>query len=458
MPDHQPASGLLADLYELTMAAGYFETGFEARATFELFVRKLPPQRNFLVAAGLDQAIEFLEGVRFSAEEIAYLRTTSRVCAHPRLSFFDYLAAFRFSGDVAAMPEGTVYFPGEPLLRVTAPIAEAQIVETALLATVSFQTMIASKAARIVEAASGRPVIEFGARRAHGVEAGIFAARAGFIGGCLGTSNVKAGYALRHTRPMARRHTRGSWRTIPKQEAFAHFLDIFPQTFRVAARHLRRSQSSAKGDRAWAASRAACGSIAATSLPIACGCASGSMRRAGATSRFSFPAIWMNSASRRCSRRGARVDTFGVGTSLTTSLDAPSLSVLYKLVEVERNGQVRSAAKFSDAKVTYPGCKQVYRASDSQGHYAGDVIALENEPPPDGEPLLVPVMRAGLRLAPVAAYLSKPRNAAASKSSGCLPCSGRCLPAATDYPVRHSTRLEQLLEQVRERVAPVTPV
>ncbi len=178
MPNDLPAtSGLLADLYELTMAAGYIETGFDARATFEIFVRDLPAPRNFLVAAGLQQALEFLETVRFESEQIAYLR------AHPAFrhigsAFFDYLAKFRFSGDVLAMAEGTVCFADEPLLRVTAPIAEAQIVETALLAIVSFQTMVASKAARIMEAAQGRPVVEFGARRSHGVESGVLAARA----------------------------------------------------------------------------------------------------------------------------------------------------------------------------------------------------------------------------------------------------------------------------------------
>ena len=152
MPTDKAVSGLLADLYELTMAAGYLETHFEGRATFELFVRSMPQQRNFLVAAGLEQALEFLENVRFGPAEIDYLRRhPAFACISP--SFFDYLAAFRFSGDVLAMPEGTVCFPGEPLLRVTAPIAEAQIVETALLATISFQTMVASKAARVVEAA-----------------------------------------------------------------------------------------------------------------------------------------------------------------------------------------------------------------------------------------------------------------------------------------------------------------
>src|SRR5579863_10609576 len=173
-------SGLLTDLYELTMAAGYLQTRFEARATFELFVRRLPPRRNFLVAAGLEQALDFLERVRFGGDEIAYLQRHSAF-AGIGSAFFDYLAAFRYSGDVLAIPEGTLCFPEEPLLRVSAPIAEAQIVETALLATISFQTMIASKAARIAKAAAGRPIVEFGTRRAHGIESGVLAARAAYI-------------------------------------------------------------------------------------------------------------------------------------------------------------------------------------------------------------------------------------------------------------------------------------
>src|ERR1700683_4162720 len=188
-------SGLLTDLYELTMAAGYLQTRFDARATFELFVRHLPPHRNYLVAAGLEPALQFLEKVRFTSEEIDYLRR------HPtfrniRDDFFDYLHHFRFTGDVWAMPEGTLAFAGEPLLPVTAPIIEVQIMETYLLATLSFQTMIASKAARVVTAAQGRQVVEFGARRAHGAEASLLAARAAAIGRCQGTSNVLAGQGL----------------------------------------------------------------------------------------------------------------------------------------------------------------------------------------------------------------------------------------------------------------------
>jgi nicotinate phosphoribosyltransferase len=441
-------SGLLADLYELTMAAGYLETHFEARATFELLVRSLPPTRNFLVAAGLEQALEFLETVRFSAEDIAYLRKHP---AFARISakFFDYLAAFRFSGDVWALPEGTVCFPGEPLLRITAPIAEAQIMETALLATISFQTMIASKAARLAKAAAGRPVVEFGARRAHGIESGVLAARAAYIGGCMGTSNVRAGELFGIPTYGTQAH---SWIMAHdrEEEAFAQFMDIFPRhsvllldTYDVRAalekviaigrkpRGVRLDSGDLAADSIWVRQKldeAGWGDVEIF--------ASGDLDE----ERISF-----------LLEAGARVDTFGVGTSLSTSSDAPSLGALYKLVEVERGGEVRKAAKFSAAKVTYPGRKQVYRETDPRGDYAGDVIALEDERV-TGEPLLLPVMRAGKRVR-AASPLAELQNRCQSQIEH-LPAAIRALTVSDRaYSVRYSTRLEALLADVRERIA-----
>ena len=185
-------SALATDLYELTMAAGYWRAGLLEPATFELFIRRLPPRRSYLIAAGLDDALEYLEGLRFSDSERAWLGDLPQFAHIPREFFDDYLRTFTFTGRVWAIPEGTPVFAGEPLLRVTAPLPAAQIVETALLAIVGFQTNVAAKAARIVDAAQGRPVIEFGARRAHGLGASLAAARAAFIGGCAGTSYVEA--------------------------------------------------------------------------------------------------------------------------------------------------------------------------------------------------------------------------------------------------------------------------
>src|SRR6266404_7246940 len=360
-------SGLLTDLYELTMAAGYLETNFDARVSFELFVRSLPQRRNYLVAAGLDQALDFLENVQFSEEEIAYLRKQP-VFAPTSSDFFKYLAQFRFSGDVWAMPEGTVVFPGEPILRVTAPIVEAQIVETFLLATINFQTMIASKAARITQAADGRPVIEFGTRRAHGIESGVLAARAAIIGGCQGTSNVAAGHQFGIPVYGTQAH---SWIMAyeDEAEAFQRFLDIFPDhavllvdTYDVRAavekiisagrkpRGVRLDSGDLAGDSAWARAR-----LDQAGWKDVIVFASGDLDE---DRIFSLLA------------EGARIDNFGVGTALVTSNDSPTLGVIYKLVEIEIGGEVRSAAKFSVAKVTYPGRKQVYRFSDQDGKYA----------------------------------------------------------------------------------------
>ena len=439
-------SGLLADLYELTMAAGYLKTRFEARATFELFVRSLPARRNFLVSAGLEQAIEFLETVRFGAEDIAYLRR------HPAFAgisgnFFDFLAGFHFSGDVWGLPEGTICFPGEPLLRITAPIAEGQIMETALLATISFQTMIASKAARVAKAAAGRPIVEFGTRRAHGIESGVLAARAAYIGGCLGTSNVRAGQLFGIPTYGTQAH---SWIMAhdKEEEAFAQFMDLFPQhsvllldTYNV---HAALEKIIAMGRKPRGV-RLDSGDLAADSNWV---------RQRLDETGWGDVEIFMSGDldEERISSlldAGARVDTFGVGTSLSTSSDAPSLGVLYKLAEVERGGEVLEAAKFTATKVTYPGRKQVYRQTDSAGNYAGDVIALETESMP-GEPLLIPMMRGGKRVSPAVPLKESQQRCQAQAER--LPAALRALAVAEPpYPVRHSARLEALLEEVRER-------
>ncbi len=444
------SSGLLADLYELTMAAGYIETRFDARATFELFVRSLPPRRDYLVAAGLEQALDFLERVRFSTDEIAYLRQLP-VFRHIGPRFFDYLATFRFTGDVWALPEGTVFFPGEPLLRITAPIADAQIVETYLLATLNFQTMIASKAARVVTAARSRPVIEFGTRRAHGMESGVLAARAAYIGGCRGTSNVEAG--RRFSIPVYGTQAH-SWIMAheDEEEAFAKFLDIYPDhavllvdtyDVRAAVEKIIALGRKPRGVRLDS------GDLAADSLWVRrrldqAGWKEVEIFASGDLDEDRIEALLGS---------GARIDAFGVGTALATSADAPALSVIYKLVEVERGGAVRSAAKFSEAKVTYPGRKQVFRFAGKDGEYIHDVIALGDEKLA-GAPLLVPVIRQGKRL-PGDAAARETLDAARNR---CLADLERLPEKLVDgrgeasYPVRHSEKLEELLGEVRQRV------
>jgi nicotinate phosphoribosyltransferase len=445
-------SGLLTDLYELTMAAGYVQNRFDARATFELFVRHLPQRRNYLVAAGLEQALDFLENIRFSTEEIAYLRGLA-LFRHVRPEFFDYLAQFRFTGDAFALPEGTVFFPDEPLLRIAAPIAEAQLVETSLLSILHFQTLIASKAARVTAAAAGRPVVEFGSRRAHGIEAGVLAARAAFIGGCSGTSNSFAGRCFGIPVYGTQAH---SWimAHADEAEAFRNFLDVFPDqaTLLVDTYDVRAAVEKV---------------IALGRKPRGIRLDSGDVLADSRWARERLDAVGWNDVQIFVSgdldedridallRSGAAMDAFGVGTALSTSADAPHVGVIYKLVEVEEHGQVRSAAKFSEAKKTYPGRKQIFRFSGDNGKFSGDIIGLDDEQFPGAVPLLVPAMRGGKRLE---SFALEPSAAVIAARDRFLTARARLperilslAPAEVPFPVRHSTRLEELLDQVRRQ-------
>lgn len=448
-----PFSGLLTDLYELTMAAGYVQNRFDARATFELFVRSLPPHRNYLVAAGLEQALDFLENVRFSGEDIAYLQAQP-FFRNVHSDFFDYLSRFHFTGDVWALPEGTIFFPGEPLLRVNALIAEAQLVETGLLSILHFQTLIASKASRVTTAAGGCPVVEFGSRRAHGMEAGVLAARAAFVGGCEGTSNAYAGRRFGIPVYGTQAH---SWIMAHEDEAeaFRDFLDVFPEqstllvdTYDVHAAiekivalgrkpgGVRLDSGDVLADSQWVRTRL--DSVGWNDVKIF---ASGELDEERIEVLL---------------RSGARIDAFGVGTALSTSSDSPNIGVIYKLVEVDTGDTVRSAAKFSQEKITYPGRKQVFRFSGREGKFSEDVVSLDTEFFAGSDPLLVPVMRAGKRIA------ATDRNPLATMKKaqgrhlgdrGLLPghivALGQALPA---FPVRYSERLEELRDQVRQSV------
>jgi nicotinate phosphoribosyltransferase len=440
-------SGLLTDLYELTMAAGYLQTRFDATATFELFVRHLPVKRNFLVAAGLEQALDFLEHVHFTADEISYLRNHPVFC-NIRDEFFEYLKAFRFSGDVWAMPEGSLVFPGEPLLRVVAPIIEGQIMETYLLATLSYQTMIASKAARVVTAAQGRQIVEFGARRAHGSQASLLAARAAAIGGCEGTSNVLAGQQFGMSTYGTQAH---SWVMAHEneREAFSHFLDAFPahsvlllDTYDVPA----ALKTIISMGRKPAGVRLDSGDLAKDSRWVR-----RELDRAGWKDVKIFASGDLDEYRiKKLLSKGAAIDAFGVGTSLATPGDAPHLNLVYKLVEVERAGMVREAAKLSAAKVTYPGRKQVLRYSNGKGQYTSDKISLEGESAIGGESLLIAVMRGGRRVAP-AEPVSVLRGRCISGLAR-LPQKFLQINRTEVYPVRYSQRLKKMLEQVRRRI------
>lgn len=460
LPNSVPGtcSGLLTDLYELTMAAGYVQNCFVARASFELFVRNLPPHRNYLVAAGLEQALDFLENVRFSEEEISYLRALP-LFGRVRSEFFDYLKAFKFTGDVWALPEGTIFFGGEPILRVTAPIAEAQLMETSLLSAIHLQTLIASKAARVTTAAGGRPVIEFGSRRAHGIEAGVLAARAAFIGGCEGTSNAYAGYRFRIPIYGTQAH---SWIMAHEDEgaAFSNFLDVFPEhsTLLVDTYDVRAAVERI---------------IAQGRKPHAIRLDSGDVLADSVWARQRLDGVGWNDVQIFVSgdltedriegllRGGGCVDSFGVGTALSSSADSPSIGVIYKLVEVQFPDHVRSTAKFSVEKKTYPGRKQVFRFGREDGTLARDIIGLEDEVVPGSEPLLVQVMREGRRLKIAAqdpAVTAKSARSRFLAGRSRLPSRFLALGQADPaFPVCYSARLEKLSDQLRHSFVETTP-
>jgi nicotinate phosphoribosyltransferase len=440
-------SGLLTDLYELTMAAGYFETRFDARATFELFVRNLPPSRNYLIAAGLEQALEFLENVNFTLEEIAFLRRHP-VFRHIRDDFFDYLGKFRFTGDVCAMPEGTLVFPGEPMMRVTAPIMEGQIMETYLLATLSYQTMIASKASRVVTAAQGRGVVEFGARRGHGPIASLWAARASAIGGCQGTSHVLAGQLYGMSTYGTQAH---SWVMAHENEAdaFRYFLEAFPEgaVLLLDTYDVRNAVKTiiAMGRKPGGV-RLDSGNLVKDSQWVR-----RELDRAGWSEVKIFASGDLDEFKiANLLKAGAAIDAFGVGTALATPGDAPHLNLVYKLVEVERGGKIREAAKLSQAKVTYPGRKQVFRCSNAAGEFEYDKIALDGEAANGAEPLLREVMRGGQRTRPAESV-----GELRARTLACLehlPQRYRQIGRSAEYPVRYSKQLESMLEKVRRRI------
>lgn len=445
-------SGLLTDLYELTMAAGYLQTRFDACATFELFVRHLPPHRNYLVAAGLEQALEFLENVHFTSKEIDYLRRHP-VFRNIRDEFFDYLSTFRFTGNVWAMPEGSLVFPGEPMLRVMAPIIEGQIMETYVLATMSYQTMIASKAARIYTAAEGRQVVDFGARRAHGSQASLLAARAAAIGGVGGTSNVLAGQQFGMETYGTQAH---SWVMAheDESEAFAHFLDAFPEhaVLLLDTYDVRDAVKKiiAMG-RKPAGVRLDSGDLAKDSQWVRA-----QLDKAGWQDVKIFASGDLDETRiAALVAKHAAIDAFGVGTALATPGDAPHLNLVYKLVEVERDGQVREAAKLSAAKVTYPGRKQVFRYSKPSGQYTHDRIALEGEPADGGEPMLVEVMRGGRRTTPAEQVIDLRGRCLASLAR--LPARYRQINRVAQYPVHYTKRLKQHLEKLRRRIRKAAP-
>ncbi|HZT31460.1 MAG TPA: nicotinate phosphoribosyltransferase [Bryobacteraceae bacterium] len=434
-------NGLLTDLYELIMAAGYFEAGkLREKATFELSIRRLPPNRGFVVAAGLPQVVEYLRNLRFTAEEIEYLRGLAQF-RNASPAFFDYLRNFRFTGDLFAVPEGTPLFPGEPFLTLRAPIVEAQIPETYLLAAVSFQTLVATKAARLVEAAGGRDVVEFGTRRAHSPEAGVLAARAAYVGGCSGTSNTLAG--MRYGIPVVGT-TAHSWvMGFPSEtEAFRQIQRLLgPATVQLVDTYdtLEGTRKAAALGRPLWGIRLDSGNFleltrAARSILDSAGLTEARILLSGDLDEHRIQSLLA---------AGAPVDAFGVGTQLATSGDAPNLSAIYKLVEVDISGIKRFTAKYSDDKTSLPGSKQVFRQEDH------DVLARSGECG-KGEALLRPVLLGGELVEPLPDAAAARERAA--RSLRALPADLRRLENPGTWPVRQSQELAALIERTRRNL------
>jgi len=436
---------LLVDLYELTMAAAYFEHGIDCHATFELFVRHLPAQRSYLVVAGLDSALRYLENLHFTDDDVRFLREQPAFhTVSPE--FFDYLREFRFHGDVRAVEEGTLVFAEEPLLQVTAPVLEAQIAETYLLSVIHYETLVASKAARVVRAAAGRSVLEFGTRRAHGPEAGVRAARAACVGGCTATSNVLAG-AL-YDLPLAGTAAHSWTQVFPSERrSFEALLETFPDTAILLVDTydpLAGAEIAATLGTPVPGVRLDSGDLLEKSQHVRKildrhGMRSSKIVTSGDLNEFKIEELVAG---------GAPIDSFGVGTDLVTSRDVPALSVVYKLVETETGGVVEPKTKFSEDKVYWPGRKQIYRFS-AGGQYHHDLLACAQEDYPEAAPLLAPVMRAGRRLAP-APPVNKIRERTLANLD-CLPEAYKALRGAPAYLVEKSAGLDQLLEETRVR-------
>ena len=438
-----PTRALLVDLYELTMAAGYFEHGMDFSATFELFVRSLPAERSYLIAAGVDDALDYLESLRFSEDDVRYLRGLPAFRTVPD-DFFDYLRNFRFTGEVTGVSEGAMVFAEEPILQVTAPVVQAQIVETYLLSVINYETLVASKAARVVRAARGRTVLEFGTRRAQGPEAGLRAARAAYLGGCDATSNTEAGrlYGV----PVAGTAAHSWTQAFPtERRSFEALLETFPETGVLLIdtyNDLAGAETAASLGKTFSGVRLDSGDLLQKSREVRA-----ILDSAGLTDVRIIASGDLNEYRiEKLLKAGAPIDSFGVGTDLATSRDVPALSVVYKLVETEHDGKVEYKAKFSEEKVYCPGRKQVFRFTQD-GRYQYDVLARSDETCPDGDPLLQPLMRNGRRLNDRRPAATIREEVLASVDQ--LPEQYHALQDAPDYPVKKSDALLQLLEEIR---------
>jgi nicotinate phosphoribosyltransferase len=441
------ASALTTDLYELNMVQAYLDHGEDKEAVFEFFIRRLPERRGFLLAAGLEDALAWLETLHFSSADIDWLKASGRF----RGNLIDYLAAFRFSGDVHALPEGTACFADEPLLRITAPLPMAQLIETRLINILHFQTMIASKAARMVLAAPGKILSDFGLRTAHGAEAGLFSARASYIAGFASAANVLAGerYGIPIVGTMAHSFVQVHDDEITAFDNFARSrpdpLVLLIDTYdtQAGARKVVELAPRLKADGIVIRGvRIDSGDLIAMSKKVRAILDAG-----GLEDVIILVSGGINEdVLQKMASAKAPIDGFGIGVNLDASIDAPSLDCAYKLQDYA--GKPRR--KLSEGKATWPGRKQIWRSTGGDRRMRGDVLSLENDTQP-GDSLIVPVMRAGKRLG-AAPTLAQIRERAARELAR-LPEPLRRLESGFAYPVQVADALLALARQTDRAIA-----
>jgi nicotinate phosphoribosyltransferase len=444
------SSALLTDLYQLTMLQTYYEQGMTGTAVFELFFRRLPPKaRNFFVAAGLEQVVEFLEGLAFLPEELDWLASQNQFSR----GTIEQLAKLRFTGDIWAIPEGTVFFANEPIIRVVAPLPEAQLVETRIMNILHFQTMIASKAARAVLQAPGKLLVDFGLRRAHGAEAGLYAARATYLAGMSGTATVLAGqrYGVPIFGTMAHSFIQAHDSETQAFESFARshpdnitlLIDTY-DTEAAARKIVQLAPGLARDGIRIRAVRLDSGDLAEHARQVRRIFDDGGLRE---VKIFASGGIDEFALRELLTVQRAPIDGFGIGSGMDASYDVPTLDCAYKLQEYAG----RARRKRSEGKATWPGRKQVLRSYADGGPMSGDLLALEHERD-SGEPLLRQVMRAGQRL-PGLETLEQARERCRVELTR-LPPPLRELEPAAPYPVAVSGALRALADSVdREQAA-----
>ena len=439
---------LLTDLYQLTMAQAYFQNRRTELATFSLFIRAYPDNRGYFVSAGLEDVLEFLEGFSFDSTAIDYLYSLKLFAD----DFLDFIKSLRFTGEVWAIPEGRLFFKDEPIVEVTAPIIEAQIVETFIINQINFQSLIATKAARCVHAARGRAVVDFSLRRTHGIDAGMKVARASYLAGVAGTSNVRAGrrYRIPVVGTMAHSFVSSHEREI---DAFRSFVKSFPNNSTLlidtydtiaGARNAVTvgKEMASRGERLQGV-RIDSGDLAGLAREVRKIFDAADMKDvkiigSGGLDEFDLAEF---------ADTGVPYDSYGVGTKMGVSADAPWTDCAYKLVEYDG----RPVLKLSTGKVSWPGAKQVLRLRDAQGKLKNDVVTRRDENIPDAEPLLKKVMAQGKTLAPLPSL--EQSRAAFLEEFGSLPDAMKSIRNPEHYSVEFSGALKELRDAVERKVA-----